>query len=398
MPSAVLNTINRKSPKTTKTLSLVLTNQCNLKCSYCYENHREVISKTMEPDVAKKVVSDFLQNENQKSAGENKRLVIDFFGGEPLLAFPLIKETVEWCCSNGWENDVIFSMGTNGTLLNSEIKEWFTRYKDYFSVSLSLDGNRETHNLNRDNSYDRVFPHLDFFKENWPMQPAKMTISAATIPYLSDSVIELEEMEVNFTANLQFEDIWGDDENREKLLNIYEEQLDILADFYIKRTELMPVYPLLRIVPDYLGIPEENIVNENDCLRYCGAGHDMIVVDTDGKKYPCHRFIPWVTGKPVPDCPVNRQTAWKPAACSDCKIVTSCPTCAGFNWEVNGDSGFRTTFHCGAHKLEVLAASKIAAERLLNMPDEELETIAGDGRALINNRINALLDLIRSGI
>lgn len=382
-----------QNKKKTRTISLVLTSGCNLRCTYCYEQHEMRQKKFIDFKVAKEAIKHYLCHDD-----EYDNVVIDLFGGEPLLAFPLIKKIFNWCQSQKWTKEILFTIGTNGTLLDQEMKDWFTSYKDKIILGLSLDGNRKAHNINRSNSYDLVYPHLEFFKKNWPDQPAKMTISAETIPYLAESIIELEQMEFNFTANLPFENIWGNPLKKDTLLKEYNKQLDILISYYIENSHLYPVYPLLGVVPYYLGIPEVNIKMESDCLRYCGAGHELVVIDQNGTQYPCHRFLPWVTGKPAPDSPINRQVFWKPDTCSKCPIVLTCPTCAGFNWQENQDTGVRTTYHCEAHKLEVLAAAKIIAYRIDKIPVSYWNMITPEERIALNDQVNALLELIKNGI
>jgi radical SAM protein with 4Fe4S-binding SPASM domain len=211
--------------------------------------------------------------------------------------------------------------------------------------------------------------------------------------------MELEEMGMNFTANIAFEDFWGDSENKKKLLMTYQEQLDRLVDYYAKKPNLFPVTPMLTAVPDYLGIPGygKSIQEERDCTRYCGAGHEMVTVDVDGNIYPCHRFLPWVTGCPAPETPTNRQTVWEPEKCTECKIVDSCPTCAGFNWETHGNTGHRTTYHCEAYKLEVLASSMLEVKRLTRR-FYELDNLDLEEKKQIKRRVEALWNLIEDGI
>ncbi|MCP4220870.1 MAG: hypothetical protein GY765_39950 [bacterium] len=167
-----------------------------------------------------------------------------------------------------------------------------------------------------------------------------MTVVGDTIPYLADSVIQLEEMGLNFSANIVFEDFRGDEENKKHLLQVYEDQLARLVEYYLQRPELSPFSPMLTSVPEYLGLPETHrkAVDENDCVRFCGAGHEMVTVDTDGQEYPCHRFLPWVCNRPAPNLPINTQKSWRPESCEACKLLPSCPTCAGYNWEENQDA------------------------------------------------------------
>jgi len=388
--------INRNQPMNQikqRTLTLILTRKCNLNCSYCYEKSSLMDGKSMEISVAKGIISEYLNDEC-----EYNKVIIDFLGGEPLIEFQLLKNIVEWCKSRSWKNDYIFMLGTNGTLLNDDMKNWFIKYKDDFQLGLSIDGNREAHNINRNGSFDLIEPHIDFFKAYWPNQPAKMTISSKTIPLLADSIIYLENKALYFTANLPFENIWGTVDEKKELLKVYKEQLDVLIDYYVDNSDKLPISPILSTIPIDLGLPGFNKFEEYDCIRYCGAGHEMATIDVDGKIYPCHRFLPWVTGKAAPIEPVNRQTLWKPEICNKCNILKSCPTCAGYNWEENNDTAIRTTYHCEAHKLEVLAAAKIAAYRFKKLPLSELNSMTREQRIQLNNRVKSLLVLINEGI
>lgn len=394
MPKIPVNkTFSEDAEKRTRTLSLIMTRNCNLSCSYCFEKHNKQDGGMMDIELAKKEISYFMELDDWSN-----HLLIDLFGGEPLLAFSLIKEIFQWCQSQTWNKKYNFVIGTNGTLLNDEMKDWFSSNRQFITLGLSLDGTKTAHDLCRCNSYDLVYPHIDFFKKNWPLQPAKMTVCGDTIPYTADSVIELEEMGLNFTANLGFENFWGTPDKEEMLLNKYEEQLDRLVDYYVEHTDLYPVFPMLGHFPYYLGIPGFGKSEEKDCVRYCGAGHEMVVVDLDGKRYPCHRFIPWVSGKDAPKGLINRQKHWKPDECANCKIIHSCPTCAGFNWEVNNDTGIRSTYHCEAHKLEVLASAKIGAERINKLPMSYIKSLKDEDRGKLNQKIKALFEIIDNGI
>jgi radical SAM protein with 4Fe4S-binding SPASM domain len=124
----------------------------------------------------------------------------------------------------------------------------------------------------------------------------------------------------------------------------------------------------------------------------------MVFVDVDGTEYPCHRFLPSISGKISPIDTVNVHSHWEPDKCKNCKIVSSCPTCAGFNWEINNNTGIRTTFHCEAHKLEVLASAKLAVLELEKIKIEDLSDCNNDVKKKVKKRINAILELVENGI
>lgn len=375
-----------------RTLTLITTRSCNLSCSYCYEKDVKGDSQIMDLDIAKRFITRYLNEDD-----DFDMVVIDFFGGEPLLGFPFIREVVEWVLSREWPKRYHFALGTNGTLLTDEIKNWMLENKKWVTPSFSINGNKISHDLTRDNSYDLLFPHLSFFMEHWPQQPAKMTICAENLPYVADSIIELEEMAVNFTANVAVEDIWGLPEQEEERLLLYNEQLTRLVDYYENHPELFPPYRILSSLPLSFAV-QDNGENHEDCTRFCGAGHEMVLVDVDGQTYPCHRFLPWVTGKPAPTGPVNNQTQWKNDDCQICKISQYCPTCAGFNWEIHNDTGIRSTFHCKATKLEVLASAKLAMRQLRNFKLSNLEAMSPEQQVTLKKRIEIIMELDQHGL
>jgi uncharacterized protein len=389
MPKVDLTNRSRESGGR-QIVTLVVTEDCNLRCRYCYEPNKSR-NHYMSLDVAQEAITYYMQEENEFDAVE-----FDFFGGEPMLAFGLIREVVDWFHSQEWLKRHLFFIDTNGTILTDEIRSWLVENKGCVYVGVSLDGNKTAHDINRSNSYDRVRANLPFFMEHWPEQTAKMTISAETIPYVADSIIELEEIGIAFNANLVFENIWGTPEQKSVLLSTYEQQLDRLVDYYAARPDLFPPLMLDRHL-EAIYQPSARPVG-GDCVRWCGAGHEMVVVGVDGSRAPCHRFMPWVTGRPVPQELVNRQASWKPDKCGECRLNILCPTCAGFNWQVNGDSGVRTTYHCEAFKLEVQSAARLQAQRFLQKQPQDLAKLPPEEAYRAKLQLDAILDLAVNGV
>jgi radical SAM protein with 4Fe4S-binding SPASM domain len=377
-----------------RTVTLTVTRKCNLRCKYCYESDEQRNVKAMSFKTAKDAITRYMEADDGFDAVE-----FQFFGGEPMLEFPLIKEVVEWFKSRTWIKKFIFFIVSNGTILTDEMKTWLKDNKKMVVLGFSIDGNRTSHNISRDNSYDLLLSNLPFFTENWPHQPAKMTICKENIPYIADSIIELEEMGINFTANIVFEDIWGDSEEKDELLAIYQDQLDQLVEYYSQNPQLNPVGPIFNRGLEHYNQPIRNTVTlDSDCSRFCGAGHEMAMIDVDGTEFPCHRFAPWITKRPSPIQPVNRQEEWGPEKCKECKLLSVCSTCAGFNWETNGDTAIRTTYHCEAVKVELLATAKLHAVRLGNMGKSELNKLSGEELSHEKVRLDAILSMVNEGI
>lgn len=127
-------------------LTLQVTQQCNLRCEYCaysgmYEN-RVHTNKKMDFEMAKKAIDFFIEHSR-----ESKDIIVGFYGGEPLLMFPLIKQCVEYIESIVEGKKISYAMTTNGTLLNDEVADFLAEHE--VILSISLDGSKEEHNLHR---------------------------------------------------------------------------------------------------------------------------------------------------------------------------------------------------------------------------------------------------------
>ena len=128
-----------------QSITLFLAQECNLRCTYCYAEDGEYDDRGLiSYETACKAV-DFLI----ESSGEYKDLHITFFGGEPLISFPIIKELVGYIRDKEMETGKKISLGmtTNGTLITEEIEKFLI--DNQISVQVSIDGDKETQNANR---------------------------------------------------------------------------------------------------------------------------------------------------------------------------------------------------------------------------------------------------------
>ena len=202
-------------------VGLLTTYRCNLSCKYCYIQIKR--NKDMSLEMAKSILEPFLM----KKAG---LLDIVFMGGETLLAIDVIRPLVEWVESGSWNRSYRFFGSTNGTLLNSELKEWLKKYADVFTLGLSYDGlpSAQSHNRGNDNI------DLDFFIQTWPEQPIQMTINTDTVGQMADGVIYLLEKGALVHPNVAYEaEEWTENDLAE-----YATQLDNLIYYYKKQTIL----------------------------------------------------------------------------------------------------------------------------------------------------------------
>lgn len=134
-------------------LTLSVTEKCNLRCKYCtysdnYSYSRGYSTADMSFETARQAIDQFFALvELGNRYNPYRKISVGFYGGEPLLNFQLIKNCVEYIFTVYPDYDVLFTISTNGTLLNAEISEYLMK-KD-FSISVSLDGPKEEHDRNR---------------------------------------------------------------------------------------------------------------------------------------------------------------------------------------------------------------------------------------------------------
>lgn len=148
-------------------LILQVTQQCNLRCSYCaysgnYYN-REHSDKRMSFEVAKRSMDFYFEH-----TGDMDELAIAFYGGEPLLEFSLIQKCVEYAEEKVKDKSLAFYITTNGTLLTDKVISFLVEHN--FRLTISLDGKKEEHDINRrfrngKGSFDLIIQNLQRIKD-----------------------------------------------------------------------------------------------------------------------------------------------------------------------------------------------------------------------------------------
>ena len=336
-------------------LTLFLTNSCNLNCIYCYEQKDKfVMSFVCAMEWIRKCLDD----------PKNDFWYICLFGGEPLLQYPLVKRICEWTWQQKWNADYTFLLQTNGTLLNDEMKEWFSENKKRISVCLSLDGSRETHNKNRNNSFDRI--DIDFFHSIWPRTPVKMTISRFCISSIKDDIVWLHEQGFNIRgSNFAV----GEGEFMEEEYEIIKNQLKLLSDYYISNPTVK-IAPILNIPLHLLSLPKDAE------RRICNLGTEkLIVVNADGTTSPCSYFSNISSKKN--DVKLHEQLKMigtrKTVCFHTCEFATICNVCYAENYTETADMFTPSKQRCKLMKMRIMAAMYIMANRIANKKDVSYE-------------------------
>lgn len=273
-----------------KALCLHIAHDCNLACKYCFAEEGEYHGRKelMSFEVGKKALDFLVAN-----SGNRVNLEVDFFGGEPLMNWDVVKQLVEYGRSIEKANNkkFRFTLTTNGVLLNDEIMEYLNR--EMSNVVLSLDGRKEVNDRMRPfrtgkGSYDLIVPKFQKLAEsrNQTNYYVRGTFTRENLDFSED---------VKHFADLGFkqmsiEPVVGSEEDpysiREEDLPVIMEEYDKLALEYIKREKEGNGFNFFHFMID---------LNQGPCvykrLSGCGSGTEYLSVTPWGDLYPCHQFV-----------------------------------------------------------------------------------------------------------
>lgn len=273
-----------------KALCLHIAHDCNLACKYCFAEEGEYHGRRalMSFEVGKKALDFLVAN-----SGNRVNLEVDFFGGEPLMNWDVVKQLVEYGRSLEEPNNkkFRFTLTTNGVLLNDEIMEYLN--KEMSNVVLSLDGRKEVNDKMRPfrtgkGSYDLIVPKFQKLADsrNQTDYYVRGTFTRDNLDFSED---------VKHFADLGFkqmsiEPVVGPEEDpysiREQDLPQIMEEYDKLALEYIKREKEGNGFNFFHFMID---------LNQGPCvykrLSGCGSGTEYLAVTPWGDFYPCHQFV-----------------------------------------------------------------------------------------------------------
>lgn len=358
----------------TKTIMLLLTYDCNLRCSYCYEP--KVQGKVMSAEDAMDFISGIVSGLGE----EYESFEVQFMGGEPLLRFDVIAEVSEWLWNTEWSKrlESVFVV-TNGTLLAPGSKEWLEENRDRICLGLSFDGNMQMQNENRSKSYDAV--DLRFFSGNWPKQAVKMTVSPYTLRHLAEGI--------EFLHSEGFENIVVDLANGSRIgwcsnhLGILRQQLMSLSAFYRENPHLREC-SLLRV--DVFDVCRDDEVGKS-----CGCGETLVCVDTDGKQYACHLFSPIACdeglSRQAQNIDFSDHGLFRNDVCDGCSLKMLCPHCYGMNYSETGELGKQDSFVCQSFKVIYLQNCRHRLLKAVEDGDQSMvETLSAIIKEFKNNQ------------
>ena len=273
-----------------KALCLHIAHDCNLACRYCFAEEGEYHGRRaiMSYEVGKKALDFLVAN-----SGNRTNLEVDFFGGEPLMNWEVVKQLVAYGRSLEEEHHkkFRFTITTNGVLLNDEILEFVN--KEMGNMVLSIDGRKEVHDRMRPHrggqgSYDEIVPKFQKAAEsrgqmNYYVRGTYThynTDFAKDVLHLAD--LGFKQISVEPVVAPETEDYAIREEDLPQLLAQYDE----LAEEMIKRRKEGNGFNFFHFMIDLEGGP---CVAKR--LSGCGSGTEYLAVTPWGDLYPCHQFV-----------------------------------------------------------------------------------------------------------
>lgn len=280
----------KNRPTVIKAMCLHIAHDCNLACKYCFAGEGEYCGdrSLMSFEVGKQAFDFLIAN-----SGTRKNLEVDFFGGEPLMNFEVVKQLVAYAREQEkiHNKNFRFTLTTNGVLLDEEVMDFAN--KEMYNVVLSLDGRKETNDRmrvsrNGKGSYDLIVPK---FKEMVKRRGDKEYYIRGTYThYNTDFTKDILHMaDLGFTK-LAMEPVVASPDApyalKEEDLPILFDQYEKLATEMIRREKNGKGFTFFHYMIDLEGGP---------CIAKriagCGVGTEYVAVTPWGDLYPCHQFV-----------------------------------------------------------------------------------------------------------
>ena len=358
-----------------KALCLHVAHTCNLNCAYCFASQGKYHGDraVMTYEVGKQAL-DFLV----AHSGSRRNLEVDFFGGEPLMNFDVVKRLVAYARSieGAAGKRFRFTLTTNGMLVDDEVIDFANR--ECHNVVLSLDGRKEIHDAYRvdyagNGSWDRIVPKFQKLVKarggkNYYMRG---TFTHANPDFLKDIQVMLD---LGFTE-LSMEPVVCAEGDPAALtaqdLPIVMRQYEALAELMINRRRAGRPFTFYHYMIDLTGGP---------CIYKrisgCGSGTEYMAVTPWGDLYPCHQFVGeerfrlgdiW---QGVTNAPVQAEFAacnvYARPECRDCWARLYCAGgCAANAWHATGSVTGVYKTGCELFKKRMECAIMVEIDRII---------------------------------
>lgn len=395
------------------TVTINTTEDCNMRCKYCYEISKR--KKSINYEKCKKFIDLIITDENYLKFDANERmadcwkhgLILDFIGGDALMNVDICDKVLTYLIyklnttnterAKVWRNTWRCSISSNGTLFGEpKVRKFLEKWKNNISLGVSIDGCPAIHDKNRIMKYrgkngeeigsmDIILKNWGWYKENFPIEAmqTKATCSRDTIPYLYESLVYMhEKLGIKYiNQNFIMEDTGCTEEDYE----LFREQMQKCVDYVFKHKD--ELYWSMLDKKWLCDKKNTSYLNEG----FCGSGM-MPALSIDGKIYPCFRWLPHtqkesgvMTVGNVDEGFIHKENfkkvrekgarcnCTKDPKCLECEYESACAYCIGGCYAEYGDF-VRTTHICEITKITVEYARKYwkLIDEMLSSPQKIL--------------------------
>ena len=282
--------LKEKTSGVVKALCLHVAHTCNLNCAYCFASQGKYSGEraVMSEEVGKRALDFLIEN-----SGTRHNLEVDFFGGEPLMNFDIVKNLVAYAREREKETgkNFRFTLTTNGVLIDDDVIDFANR--EMSNVVLSLDGRKEIHDEFRvdyagKGSFDKIVPKFQKLVE---ARGGKDYYMRGTFTHRNPDFVN----DIRTMLDLGFDELSmepvvcaPDDPAalNEKDLEMVMQQYEELASLMLERRRQGKPFTFYHYMIDLFGGP---------CIYKrvsgCGSGTEYMAVTPWGDLYPCHQFV-----------------------------------------------------------------------------------------------------------
>ncbi len=285
-----LGNISYNKDNIIKAMCLHVAHDCNLTCRYCFASQGDFKGERslMSLEVGKKALEFLVKN-----SGNRRNLEVDFFGGEPLMNFQVVKDLVSYGrqLEKEYNKNFRFTITTNGVLLDGDKIDFINENMD--NVVLSLDGRKEINDymrktINGDGSYDVILPKFKNMVEKRGDKDyyIRGTFTNKNLDFSKDALHFYDEgfKKISIEPVVTSEDM--DYALREEHLDRVLEEYEKFSREYIRIKKRDKDFYFFHFMID---------LSQGPCILKrvtgCGAGSEYLAVTPEGELYPCHQFV-----------------------------------------------------------------------------------------------------------
>lgn len=363
-----------------RNITFQVTEDCCLKCTYCYQGHKS--HKMMTKETAKQIIDLLfsLYDKNEENSTINHHtygIILDFIGGEPFMNVEVMDYIMDYFLTQCLEKDHIWltncraSISTNGMLyFQPEVQHFLQKYKNFISMNITIDGPKKVHDLCRvdhdgKGSFDKAMAAWNHWYGVVGVNgiDTKVTISPENLELMEDIFdFFLSKGCKSVHANPVFEHPWTIEEGQ-----LYYCILIRLAERLLETEDAES-----SLFTEYKGRP----LLSTDTSNWCGGTSAMLAFDPDGLAYPCVRYMPSSLGTDQPPIIIGDTTgiyntpetqaiyedmkavtrqSQSTQECLDCPIASGCAWCSAWNYQETGSYNKRSINICWMHRANCLA-------------------------------------------